>query len=71
MTFNDTLLNEWLQGPAFVPKGVIPNLDDPPSLHKYDALCQSFCLTIATLSVFMRLFTKKYVLRSLSWDDCK
>lgn len=60
MTFNDTLYHEWLQGPARkAPHGVILTFDDSPSMHKYDMLCQAFCVTIAALLICIRLFTKR------------
>ena len=53
------------------PPGVTPNYVDPYSLQRYDILCQIVCLTVSTLLVCMRLYTKVRVLRRLGSDDCR
>ncbi|KAL8792392.1 MAG: hypothetical protein Q9195_005006 [Heterodermia aff. obscurata] len=51
------------------PPGVVANLQNPYSLQKYDILCQTVCLTIATILISIRLYTKWRVLHSLGRDD--
>ena len=53
------------------PPGVVPNFVDPVSLQRYDVLTQSVCLSVATVFVLMRLYTKVVVLRNPWWDDCE
>ena len=51
------------------PPGQISNLKDPYSLHSYNVATQIVCLTITTILVSIRIYTKWRVLRSLAWDD--
>lgn len=51
------------------PPGVVANLQNPYSLQKYDILCQTICLTVATILLCIRLYTKWRVLDSLGRDD--
>ena len=60
----------WDQPTILPPPGVKPNLVNPYTLHPYGVLTQSVCLTIATLLVWIRIWTKKFVLDGLGWEDC-
>ena len=51
------------------PPGVVSNLQNPYSLQKYDIICQTICLTVATSLLCIRLYTKWRVLHSLGRDD--
>lgn len=51
------------------PPGVVANLQNPYSLQKYDILCQTICLTVATTLLSIRIYTKWRVLHSLGSDD--
>ena len=51
------------------PPGVVADLQNPYSLQKYDILCQTICLTVATTLLCIRLYTKWRVLHSLGRDD--
>ena len=53
------------------PPGFTSNFVDPPSLISWDVLTQGLCLTLATLLVAMRLYTKFKVLKNPGWDDCE
>ena len=60
---------EWLQKPIW--NGPIPTNATHSSLQKFDILCQAICLTVATLLIMVRIYTKAWLLRSLGWDDCE
>ncbi|KAL4995489.1 hypothetical protein BDV10DRAFT_174606 [Aspergillus recurvatus] len=65
------MASQWFTGGALPPPpGVEPNFEDPPSqLHGNIALHASF-LSVATLAVAMRLFTRLRILRmKLGTDD--
>ena len=67
------MASQWFTGGALPPPpGVEPNFEDPPSqLHGNIALHASF-LSVATIVVAMRLFTRLRILRmKLGIDDCK
>ena len=51
------------------PPGVVANLQNPYSLQKYDILCQTICLTVATTLLSIRIYTKWRVLHTLGSDD--
>lgn len=53
------------------PPGVTSNFVNPPSKAYWDVVTQAVCLTIATLLVAMRMYTKFNVLKSPGWDDCE
>ena len=71
MFANRTQYNEWLNGPAFERIPGTPPSHDSDSLQKYDVPCQAICLTIVTILLFIRAYTKGYILKALGWDDCK
>ena len=72
MYINETFLDEWLQGPALdAPPGATTDFVNPPSLQKYDVLCQSICLAVTTLLILVRVYTKFRILKSPGWDDCE
>jgi len=39
------------------------------TIRPWDIVCQTVCLSISTMLLFMRCFTKFYVLRSPGWED--
>lgn len=42
-----------------------------PAVHETDAITLvTVGLTLVTSSVFLRLYTRKFITRKLSWDDC-
>lgn len=66
------LTTTWLQWPAHVPPSRTTSTDgDNPSLQKYNILCQTICLTLVTILLLPRIYTKGRILKSLGWDDCK
>ena len=71
-SLNPEQLQELLNGPAGSPPvGVIPNLNDPPDLDTYVILTISVCMTLATVAVLLRMYTKISITRSLAYEDCK
>ena len=62
----------WLQWPAHVPPpATTSTYDETPSLQPYNIVCQTICLTLVTVLLILRIYTKGRVLKSLGWDDCK
>ena len=73
MSFNNVQYQEWLEQPVWywqLPIGAKVDLVNPPSLHGYDVFCQAICLTVTSLLVLVRVYTKVHVLKSMAWDDC-
>ncbi|KAL8676900.1 MAG: hypothetical protein Q9186_006630 [Xanthomendoza sp. 1 TL-2023] len=63
-------VDKWLQGPALeAPDGLASNFVNGPSLQSYNVACQSICLTLVTFFIFVRIYTKARILKSLGWDD--
>lgn len=63
--------SQWISslGP---PPGVEPNFVDPPNQIRENIALHTVCLTLATLGIALRLYTRVLVLRtSLGIDDCK
>lgn len=60
-----------LNGPAAPPpSGVMPNFDNAANLDPYVILTITLCVSLGTVSVLLRMYTKKYVIRSLAYEDC-
>lgn len=53
------------------PKGSEPNFINPPSHDKANVILHTICLTLTTLFVMMRLYTRHYISQWIGWDDCK
>ena len=65
-------IQKLLNGPAGEPPaGVIPNLVDPPNLEATIIPILAVCLTISTLAVLVRLYSKLFLLRSVAYEDCE
>lgn len=52
------------------PSGVIPNLLNPPTMQNVNLLCQITCLSVSTICVVIRMYTKIVIDRSPGWEDC-
>ena len=71
-SLNSEKLQELLNGPAGTPPiGVMPNFDNPPSLEFYLIFTITVCVTLATVVVLLRMYTKIFIIRSLANEDCK
>lgn len=53
------------------PPGYTSNFLNPPSKASWDVVTQVVCLTLATLLVAMRMYTKLKVLKNPGSDDCE
>ena len=61
-----------LEGPAGLPpKGTTPNFANPPNLEAIFDATLALCLIAAAFVVFIRLYTKVFVIRSTACEDCK
>ncbi|KAI9842653.1 MAG: hypothetical protein M1837_007020 [Sclerophora amabilis] len=59
-----------LDGPGLAPPpGVTPNLVNPDNLDVYLVVSLTLCLTLTTLAIGTRMYTKGFITRSLGWDD--
>ena len=53
------------------PPGVTPNFIDPPSIHLEASIALVICLAVTTPLVWLRLYTRLYIMKSHGLDDCK
>lgn len=63
-------LEQLLEGPGLKPPpGVLPNFIDPPSQSAANLACNITCLTVATICVAIRMYTRLVITRSHGWED--
>ena len=64
-----TLLN----GPAGLPPaGVLPNFENPPqNLASVFRVTAALALSFATVAVVIRVYTKRCLIRSMGYEDCR
>ena len=61
-----------LNGPAGTPPaGIQPNFDHPANLNTVIYVTKTIALILATLAVFIRIYTRHFLLRSMGYDDCE
>ena len=61
-----------LNAPARTPPpGVTPDFNHPPNLAFYVPLTVTLCIGLSTLAIFMRMYTKLFLIRSRALEDCK
>lgn len=53
------------------PPGVTPNFINPYSQRNYSIITLIICLTVGTLLVWIRIYTKLCIIKSHGWEDCK
>lgn len=53
------------------PAGVIANFDDPESIAHRVIIVSVLGAVIAIPICFVRLYTKRAILRTFGWDDCE
>lgn len=46
------------------------NHDYRGSIRYWDVVCQAICLSVSTILVLLRLWTKVHIVRSSGWEDC-
>ena len=60
-----------LNGPAGVPPlGTVPNFENPANLEYITNPVLVLCLTVATIAVILRTYTRFFLIRSASLEDC-
>lgn len=70
MATKEELLKKILEGPGLKPPpNVIPNLINPPTKQHINLLCQVTCLTLSSVFVLIRMYTKIYVMKNHGWED--
>ena len=52
------------------PLGVAPNFEHPSGVHRLYLAILILCLVVCTIFVWMRLYTRKFLNKSVRWDDC-
>ncbi|TGO58688.1 hypothetical protein BCON_0052g00320 [Botryotinia convoluta] len=52
-----------IEGALSPPPGVTPNFVNPPSITKYNVLCQAVCVPVVTVFVIIRLYTRVFIHR--------
>lgn len=64
-------MSSQLLGPISLPEGVEPNFIDPPSRLKRNIVMLTICLTLVTILVPMRVYTRTQIMKAkLSTNDC-
>ena len=71
MTTQEQIQTLLLQPAAKPPLGLASNLNNPPNLDGPVVAVITVCITIATLAILMRTYTKALLIRSLAYEDCK
>ena len=70
-TIVDQIRQELLNGPAMVPPPeVTPNFVDPPNLRHIVIIMLIFYMTLSTMVILMRMYTKIFLLRKTVFEDC-
>lgn len=63
-------LEQILEGPGLEPPpGVLPNFIDPQSQSAANLACNIICLTVATICVAIRIYTRFVITKSHGWED--
>lgn len=65
------LTNYAIVGAMRPPPGVVPNFVDPENHLKETIISHIIVLIFVTLFVGLRVYTRRFITRQLSWDDCK
>ena len=65
-------LKQLLDEPAIdPPPGVTSSLDNPPNIDTVCYLTFSLCVGFASLAVAIRMYTKHFIIHSITYDDCE
>ena len=65
-------LKQLLDEPAiYPPAGVTSSLDSPPNIDTVCYLTFSLCVGLASLAVAIRIYTKHFIIHSITYEDCK
>ena len=69
---NATELQALLDEPAGKhPQGVVPTFDSSSLLQNTLAWTCGICVSLSTIVVLLRIYTKLIISRSRAWEDCK
>ena len=71
MTTQEQIQSLLLQPAAKPPTGAASNLNNPPNLDRPVITIITLYITIATLAILMRTYTKAFLIRSMAYEDCK
>ena len=64
-------LENLLNGPAAPPPpGITPNLDNPPNQKVALHIVAILTISFSTCAVIIRIYTKRFVLRTMGYEDC-
>lgn len=64
-------IQELLNGPGLTPPpGIIPNFINPTNETGTNIAANTICLAIATICLFIRMYTKVFLVK-YGWEDCK
>ncbi|KAI1820012.1 hypothetical protein F4861DRAFT_94940 [Xylaria intraflava] len=70
MSSSPSALDALLDGPALAPPpGVVPQLDNPPSMHVTGLVVPIVTLVISTLTVAIRMYTQTRIIRKVTISD--
>lgn len=53
------------------PPGVVPDFDNPSGIQGEIHALLIVCAVISTIFVWLRLYTRYFIIKSHGWDDCK
>lgn len=53
------------------PPGVTPNFINPESHARFVVVTHTICLTLSTIFVLLRTYTKFFISHAPGWEDCK
>ena len=65
-------LEKLLNGPAGLPPtGITPNLENPPNQEVALNIVAILTISFSTCAVIIRIYTKRFVLRTMGYEDCR
>ncbi len=68
---NTQQLQALLNGPAMAPPPAVePNFVNPKNEFVYFVLTIVLTVTISTLALLVRMYTKISIIRKVGWEDC-
>jgi hypothetical protein len=66
----DPNVDYWNVPAATPPNGTIPNFINPPSIGHRQTKTNIVVLVIMIIVVFLRLYTRIFIVKSFGYDDC-
>ena len=52
------------------PPGVIPNFDNPESMHPYVLGVAIGTIAVMVIAISIRVYTKAFIMRDMKWEEC-